>query len=57
MREGIGKKANIKFEVLHPEMPNPMIHWIEYPDPIETALTLNPQVPNCEKFRFFVNPT
>jgi len=57
MREGIGKKAKIKFEVMHPETPNPMIHWIEYPDPTETALTLTPQVPNCEKFRFFANPT
>ena len=57
IREGIGKKAKTKFEVLHPEMPDPMIHWIEYPNPTETALTLNPQAPNCEKFRFFVNPT
>jgi len=57
MREGFGKSAEIKFEVLHPEMPNPMIHWIAYPDPSETVLTLNPQLPDCEKVRFFVNPT
>lgn len=49
VREGIGKKGKIKFEVLHPEMPNPMIHWIEYPNPNETALTLNPPLPDCEK--------
>ena len=57
IREGIGKKAKIKFEVLHPEIPDPMIHWIEYPNPTETALTLNPQALDCEKFRFFINPT
>ena len=31
--------------------------WIEYPNPSETALTLNPQMTNCEKLRFFVNHT
>ena len=55
--EGMGKKAKIKFEVLNPEIPNPMIHWLEYPIPNETALTLNPPLPGCDKLRFFVNPT
>jgi hypothetical protein len=55
--EGIGKKAKIKFEILNPEMPNPMIHLLEYPIPNETALTLNPSLPGCEKLRFFANPT
>jgi len=53
----IGKQATIKFEVLNPDMPNPIIHWLEYPVPNETALTLNPQLLSCEKLRFFVNPT
>ena len=57
VREGIGRKAKIKFEVLNPQMPNPMIHWVEYPNPSETALTLNPSLPGCDKLRFFVNPT
>ena len=55
--EGIGKKAKIKFEVLNPEAPNPVIHWLEYPIPNETALTLNAPLPGCEKLRFFANPT
>jgi hypothetical protein len=53
----IGKQATIKFEVLNPEMPNPVIHWLEGPIPNETALTLNPNLIGCGKLRFFANPT
>jgi hypothetical protein len=50
-----GERAEYNFRVLDADMPHPMIHWVEKPRHIETALRLDPQLAACKKVIFFIN--
>jgi hypothetical protein len=50
-----GERAEYKFRVLNAYMPHLMIHWVEKPRHIETAIRLDPQLVACNKVRFFLN--
>ena len=50
-----GEQAEYKFRVLDSDMPHLMIHWVEKPRHIETAIRLDPQLGSCKKVRIFVN--
>jgi hypothetical protein len=50
-----GERAEYKFRALDSDMPHPMIHWVEKPRHIETAIRLDPQLGDCKKVRIFVN--
>lgn len=50
-----GERAEYNFRVLDAEMPHLMIHWVEKPRHIETAIRLDPQPGDCRKVRIFIN--
>lgn len=50
-----GERAEYNFRVFDTDMPHLMIHWVEKPRHIETAIRLDPQFAACNKVRTFVN--
>jgi hypothetical protein len=50
-----GERAKYKFRVLDSDMPDLMIHWVEKPKHIETALRLDPQLNTCKQISIYAS--
>lgn len=55
VKEAAGERPSIEFRVLDATMPGPRLFWRERPQHAVNVVTLAPELPGCDRARFFVS--